>query len=49
MADGADVGVSMFGFDARYINKRFSARGQYIHALITDADDYNALYETNLG
>ena len=47
--DGADVGVSMFGFDARYINKRFSARGQYIHALIKDAEDYNNLYTTNLG
>jgi hypothetical protein len=47
--DGADIGVSMVGLDARYINKRFSARGQYIHALITDADDYNSLYDTNLG
>jgi hypothetical protein len=47
--NGADVGVSMVGFDARYINRRFSARGQYIHALITDADAYNTLYETNLG
>jgi hypothetical protein len=47
--DGADVGVSMFGLDARYINKRFSARGQYIHALITDANDYNALYDADLG
>lgn len=47
--DGADVGVTMLGLDVRYINKRFSARGQYIHALITDSDAYNALYETNLG
>ncbi|MBJ6368323.1 porin family protein [Snuella sedimenti] len=47
--DGADVGVTMFGLDARYINKRFSARGQYIHALISDADDYNALNSANLG
>ena len=47
--DGADVALSMFGFDARYINKRFSARGQYIHALIKDAEDYNNLYTTNLG
>ncbi|MCK0109083.1 OprO/OprP family phosphate-selective porin [Flavobacteriaceae bacterium S0825] len=47
--DGADVGVSMLGLDARYINKRFSARGQYIHALIKDAEDYNNLYTTNLG
>ena len=46
---GADVGISMFGLDARYIHKRFSARGQYVHALISDADDYNALNEANLG
>ncbi len=47
--NGADVGVSMVGLDARYINKRFTARGQYIHALIKDADAYNNLYTTNLG
>lgn len=47
--DGADVGISMFGLDARYINKRFSARGQYIHALLSDTEEYNALYEANLG
>ena len=47
--DGADVGISMIGLDARYINKRFSARGQYIHATLSDTEDYNTLYETNLG
>ena len=39
----------MFGIDGRYVNNRFSARGQYIHTLINDAKDYNALYDTNLG
>jgi len=39
----------MFGLDARYINQRFSARGQYIHALISDADEYNDLYDADLG
>ncbi len=47
--EGADVGVSMFGLDGRYVNKRFSARGQYIHALISDADAYNTLNESDLG
>ncbi|MGB1308491.1 MAG: hypothetical protein ACPG6B_06250 [Oceanihabitans sp.] len=47
--DGADVGITMFGLDARYIKKRFSARGQYIHALIKDAKEYNTLNETDLG
>lgn len=49
MVDGADVGISMFGLDARYINKRFSARGQYIHTLINDATAYNNLNSANLG
>ncbi len=47
--DGADVGISIIGLDARYINRRFSARGQYIHAKLSDTEDYNTLYETNLG
>ncbi len=47
--EGTDVGLSMIGLDARYINKRFSARGQYIHGKLSDTDKYNILYETNLG
>ena len=35
--DGADVGVAMIGFDARYAYKRFTARGQFITANITDS------------
>ena len=47
--DGNDVGISMFGLDARYISRRFSARGQYIHALISDSDAYNTLNNADLG
>ena len=47
--EGADVGISMVGLDARYINRRFSARGQYIQAKLSDPDKYNILYDTNLG
>ncbi len=47
--EGADVGISMVGLDARYINRRFSARGQYIQAKLSDTDKYNILYDTNLG
>ena len=47
--DGANVGISMFGLDARYINRRFSARAQYIHALIADAEAYNVLNAADLG
>ena len=44
--EGADIGVTMFGLDARYINKRFSARGQYIHSILSDTEAYNEKYDT---
>ena len=47
--DGADVGVSMIGLDARYAVNRFSARGQYVNAAIKDSEDYNTLHTTDLG
>jgi len=47
--DGADVGVAMIGLDARYAKRRFSARGQFIHASITDSDAYNTYYGSDLG
>lgn len=47
--DGSDVGVSMFGLDARYINKRFSARGQFISASLSDTEAYNTLNSADLG
>lgn len=47
--DGADVGITMVGLDARYVHKRFSARGQFIQAILTDTEAYNILYETDLG
>ena len=47
--DGADVGISMLGFDARYAYQRFTARGQFIYASISDTEDYNNLYNTDLG
>ena len=46
---GADVGVSMIGFDAKYKYGRFGARGEYIHTSITDSGDYNNLYGSDLG
>jgi hypothetical protein len=49
MIDGADVGVSMIGLDARYNNNRFNARGQYIYTDITDAAAYNTLTNMSLG
>ncbi|WP_296383243.1 porin [Winogradskyella sp.] len=47
--DGTSVGISMIGVDARYAYKRFAARGQFIHASISDTDDYNALNGADLG
>mgnify|MGYP001825134365 CR=1 FL=1 len=46
---GADVGISMIGLDARFIHKRWSARGQFVQAVISDADLYNERYEADLG
>ena len=46
---GADVGVAMIGFDARYAYKRFTARGQFITANITDSKEYNAYYNVTTG
>ena len=47
--DGADVGISMLGVDARYAYQRFTARGQFIHASLTDTEAYNTLNNSNLG
>lgn len=47
--DGANIGISMIGFDARYAYQRFTARGQFIHASLSDTEDYNALTGRDLG
>jgi hypothetical protein len=49
MVDGADVGLTMVGLDARYAYKKFMARGQYIVADISGTNEYNALTSQNLG
>ena len=49
MLDGADVGMSMVGLDARYVYKRFTARGEYIYASLTDTEAYNDLTGRDLG
>ena len=43
------IGIAMLGLDARYINKRFSARGQYIHAKLFDTKNYNDVNSSDLG
>lgn len=47
--DGANIGISMVGLDARYGFKRFSARGQFIYTSLTDTEDYNTLTGKDLG
>lgn len=47
--DGANIGISMVGLDARYAYQRFTARGQFIHASLSDTEDYNALTGRDLG
>ncbi len=49
MIDGADIGIAMIGLDARYTNKRFAARGQFINASLSDTDAYNTLNSADLG
>ena len=47
--DGANIGISMLGVDARYAYQRFTARGQFIHASLSDTEAYNSLTGRDLG
>ena len=47
--DGANIGIAMLGLDARYAYKRFTARGQFIHASLSGTEAYNTLTEKDLG
>ncbi len=47
--EGANVGIAMIGFDARYAYERFTARGQFIHASLSDTEKYNTATGKDLG
>lgn len=47
-ADSSVVGLSMFGFDARYKNKGIEARAQYVLGNITNTNEYNSKFGTDL-
>lgn len=47
--EGSDVGIAMIGMDARYNINRFTARGQFINAKISDTEAYNTLNNAELG
>ena len=43
------IGLSMFGFDYRYVNGKLSSRGQYISASLSDTEAYNLAGSTDIG
>lgn len=47
--DGANIGITMVGFDLRYAFQRFSGRGQVIYASLSDTEAYNDLTGRDLG
>lgn len=47
--EGAIIGITMVGFDARYKYKRFEARGEFIYTSLRDTDSYNDLTGKDLG
>ena len=47
--DGSSIGISMIGLDARYVYKRFTARGQFINAVLSNTESYNNLTNKDLG
>ncbi|WP_242155072.1 hypothetical protein [Aestuariivivens sediminis] len=47
--DGANIGVTMLGLDARYAYQRFTARGQFIYASLKDTEAYNLATGKDLG
>lgn len=47
--DGANIGIAMVGLDARYAYNRFTARGQFINAALSDTEAYNSATGRDLG
>jgi hypothetical protein len=47
--DGANIGISMIGLDARYAYQRFTARGQFVHGSLSGTEAYNNLTGNELG
>ncbi|MBL4663073.1 MAG: hypothetical protein JKY22_05865 [Flavobacteriaceae bacterium] len=47
--DGANIGISMVGFDARYAFQKWTARGQFIYTSLSDTEAYNNATGRDLG
>lgn len=41
-AEKSRIGVAMLGLDARYTNKAFQAKAQYVHTYLSNVKDYNS-------
>lgn len=46
---GANIGIAMVGLDARYTFNKFTARGQFIYASLSDTEAYNIATSKDLG
>jgi hypothetical protein len=46
---GSAIGISMLGLDARYAFKKFTAKGQFIYATLSNTEAYNLATGENLG
>ena len=49
MADSSIIGVSAFGFDARYTYKNFETRGEVLYVANSNTGKYNAFTNNDLG
>jgi hypothetical protein len=47
--EGANIGIAMVGVDARYRYRRFTARGQFTYASLSDTEAYNIATDKDLG
>lgn len=47
--EGANIGIAMVGADARYSYRRFTARGQFVYASLSDTESYNMATGRDLG
>jgi len=47
-ADSSVVGINMLGFDARYLKKGWTFRGQYIFSKLNNTEQYNSFSNSDL-
>lgn len=47
--EGSDIGIAMGAFDFRYAYQRFTARGLFVYASLSDTEAYNIAASQDLG